>query len=1058
MNTGRILIVDDEAISREMMQSMLSGHFNRFLMAENGQEGLELLKEHGDIVLILLDLVMPVMGGIEMLEILKSSPQFASVPVIVVAGCRADAVYALEKGADDFLAKPFDALELVLRVKNHIQKRQSDLLLHENTCFLQTLFDNLTMGLVIVDPETHIIERTNPAFSAMYGAPREEIEGKPCRQIICKSQSDPCPVCEAGDNIENTERLIVRRNNTMFPVITSVQHVSINGKDRLIESFVDISLQKRVERKFRFNEERLQLLNERFDLATSASGIGVWDLDLKTNLLEWDSRMFNLFGVSSDQVFDAYDIWRTGVHPDDLQLLDEEIYRAIISGTDFDVEFRIVWPDGQIRHIKASAAVVRDDAGNPVRMIGTNYDITARKKTEKKLVAFSEELEQTNLQLSSALEDAQAATQAKSEFLATMSHEIRTPMNGVIGMTGLLLDTDLTPQQSNYAGIIRSSGESLLALINDILDFSKIEARKLDLEEITFDLRTTLDETVEILSSRALEKGLELLCLTDPRVPKALKGDPGRIRQVIINLAGNAVKFTNSGEVFIRTELESENESEAVVRISVKDTGIGISPDRQDEIFAPFTQADGSTTRTYGGTGLGLAICKQLAELMRGEIGVTSTVGAGSTFWFTVVLTKPSGQPAVEPDDPTLKTLSGKNVLIVDDNPTSRFLMITLLDSWGCQYATAPDGDTALTLLKNAVSDNVRFDAAIIDYQMPGMDGEELGRRISANPDLSDIRLILLTPQDWHSDRQVANENGFTACLAKPVRYEQMKNCLALVLGGALHQAVSIDPIRAHNPVDEIITGRKRVLLAEDNIVNQMVAVALLKKMGLTIDVVADGNEAVQALELAPYDLVLMDCQMPIMDGYEATRMIRDPRSKVLNHGIMVVAMTANAMQGDREKCMAAGMDDYITKPVSKKELQRIVLSLVATGTSGQDLGPEARPETETEPYCLVKLLERFEGDRPFVNEIITMTRQDIPRRMGELRSYLKIQDYTSAQREAHTIKGIAANICAYPVRMTADKLEKELEGASPDQVGELIDELDAKVSELFSALEKEFS
>jgi CheY-like chemotaxis protein len=741
MDKTKILIVDDEMMNREMLSLMLADRYDNLILAENGKDGLHKLACHKDVALILLDLEMPVLDGRQMLEILKTSSELKHIPVIVAAGDRHEAIRTLEIGADDFISKPYDPFELLLRVQSHLQRMS---------------------------------------------------------------------------------------------------------------------------------------------------------------------------------------------------------------------------------------------------------DLTQRITAEEKLLAFSEELEGKNIQLESALIEAQAATRAKSEFLATMSHEIRTPMNGVIGMTGLLLDTNLTQTQAQYADIIRSSGEALLSLINDILDFSKIEARKLDLETISFDIRATLDETAEMLSMRAVEKGLELLCLSDLHLPSVLRGDPGRIRQVIINLVGNAIKFTHSGEVFIRSELESETESHVIARISVKDTGIGMPHTCLSTIFDPFTQADGSTTRKYGGTGLGLAICKQLVELMGGTIGVDSVEGKGSTFWFTVALEKTTEQPAAPATALTapLSSISGRNVLVVDDNATSRFLLITLLDSWGCRYATAPDGETAIALLQESVAAGVPFDAAIIDHQMPEMSGIDLARIIRSNPFFAAIKMIMLTSQGWRGDRQASEEVGFDGYLTKPMRHDLMKNCLAIVLGRTSTGETEQAPIVTRHMIAEVLHAKKRVLLAEDNVVNQMVAVALLKKMGLSADVVANGAEAVHALAQIPYDLVLMDCQMPVMDGYEATRVIRDPASNVLDHTIPVIAMTANAMQGDREKCLAAGMDDYVSKPVKLEHLQETTVRLLqkrAAAILADEQKKEAIAAAQTAPYCRDELLERFDGDAEFVQEILAMCRLDLPHRLVAL-------------------------------------------------------------------------
>ena len=798
----------------------------------------------------------------------------------------------------------------------------------------RALVTSAVAGIVIAD-HRGLISAWNPGASTLFGYSEAEALGQPLQMIIPErlraahlAGVERYRQTRTSALMGRTVELIgLHKDGSEFPLEASLAAWEQDGECHFSGILTDITERKRavneVDSVFRLS----------FDLICIASTDGYFKRvnPSFTRVLGWSAE--DLLGQP----------FYTFIHPEDLPATEREVALLAKGQPTVRLENRYRCRDGTYRWLSWTCQPQPDGTLHAIAR-----DVSDHREAEQLRLRAAEELRL-------AKEAAEAANQAKSNFLANMSHEIRTPMNGVIGMTGILLDTELDDAQRSATETIRSSADNLLTVINDILDFSKIEAGRLELERIDFDVRQTIEEAMDLLGDKARRKGIELACDIDAQVPTLVAGDPGRLRQILVNLLSNAVKFTARGEVVVRVGMitdeqsglqrarasgalppETEGTQPLRLRFSVLDTGIGISAPTIERLFRSFTQADASTTRQYGGTGLGLAICKRLAELMGGGIGVTSVEGQGSDFTFTILVV-----PRPPRADTIAACLAGCSVLVVDDSATGRTILKAQLGNWGMRCAVTENGADALALLRARADAGDPLQLAVVDMQMDDMDGMTLTRLIRQDARLAGMRIVLLTSAYIPNQERTTRAAGIDACLSKPVRQEKLRALLAELISSPAsdrQQAVS-------KPGAPSVQLHGRVLVAEDNSVNQRVAAALLAKLGCHAELVANGLETLAALETAPYDVVLMDCQMPELDGFAATRRIRDLERNLPNRKRQViVAMTANAMTGDREACLAAGMDDYLTKPVRADQLLRVLSRFLSADS------PVVRSERDLDP------------------------------------------------------------------------------------------------------------
>ena len=927
------------------------------------------------------------------------------------------------------------------RTENEMVRNKEKL--EETTQRLEFILHATRTGIDIIDEEYNL-HYVDPLWQNVYGDPT----GRKCYEYF-KDCSVPCAKCSIAQALETkqvivSEQVLPKENERIVEVHT-VPFQDKRGQWLAAEFKVDITERKKM-------EEELWKSREQFMLAVNGSQDGIWDWDLRDNSLYLSPKWKEMIGYADDELPSSFQTFENLLHPEDEPGVMDFINRYLKGEySTFNIEFRFRHKDGSYRWILGRGEALRDEEGIPYRMAGSHTDITERKQAEKKL-------QEANQQLAEAKEKAEAANQAKSEFLANMSHEIRTPMNVIIGMSELLVQTELDGEQKEFAGMIKDSADSLLTIINDILDFSKIEAGRLELENTPYNLLTLVEKTISPLTMRAQAKNLELLLSVADNVPPLLLGDPNRLRQVLINLIGNAIKFTEVGKVV----LQIEKDSDQYLRFSVKDTGIGISAAKQEILFQSFSQVDSSSTRQHGGTGLGLAISKKIVELMGGNIGVASTEGEGSIFYFAIPLEEPEGEVILDDDSkaPTLTELEGLKVLVIDDNKANRLIMKEVLERWGLQVNTAPSGKEGLEMLQDAVLQEHSYDLVLLDQQMPDMDGFQVAEKIRQKKGLQNVLMMMVSSVDMQHGAERSHQTGLAGYMVKPIKQSDLLNKIYQILSQSKYW--STHPADQYSDTNDMAVKQvQRILLVEDKAMNRKLATVLLERNGFSVTPAHNGKHALDLLHSGTFDLILMDVQMPEMDGLEATKRIRAEEEKTGGH-IPIIAMTAHAMEGDREKCLEAGMDGYMSKPIDANELYLAIEDVLnktreaATFNQQQVNGPHSSSTQEETVQELTAALKNLGGDKDLLVEMVGLLLNDAYKDLKQLRELLAERDRDSATVVAHGIKGQLGNLGLENGFKTAQELETSIRENRFLEASRLLETLEEKLNNLEHLLSRQ--
>jgi PAS domain S-box-containing protein len=1092
----RILVVDASPPQARDLARVLHDAGLDVETAPDGEGALACLTR-GRFDLVLADLGLPGDSGLDLCRRIKANPRLGALPMVLTTGpVDPDAVLrGLEAGADGFLATDREPDVIVSRVRRllaqpgyrdralalaagreqlrdvlasafedaarlHEQQHQEQAQRHRaeqalatERGQLQTLIDHLPDSIYFKDAAGRYVLDNRAHLRFVGAAGPEDVLGKTVfdlfpPEMAARFAADDQAILRGGQPLIGREEPIVNRAGELRWL--STMKIPLRDAQGQVVGLVCMS---RDITGHKLAADEIRHMTAFLDSLVEALPIMLFVKDARDlRFQRWNRAGEELLGYRREELLgkNDYDIFPRE-EADFFIAKDREVLQGkrLVEIPEETIQTR----SGEERILHTKKIPLLDAEGRPSHLVGISEDITERRRAERELQRAKEAAD-------AAKEVADAANRAKSEFLARMSHEIRTPMNGILGMTELVLETDLTPEQREYLETVKSSADSLLTVINDILDFSKIEAGKLELDACPFSLREALGDTLHLLAFRAAQKGLELAGRVAPDVPDDLVGDPGRLRQVVINLVGNAIKFTEAGEVIVQVRVEEESLAKAqrrkeesqlgafaplreplLLQFSVRDTGIGIPPEKHQLIFQSFAQADTSTTRKYGGTGLGLTISARLVEMMGGRIWVESEAGRGSAFHFTAAFTR-SHEPEAAAPAPQPVNLYGLPVLVVDDNATNRRILEEVLGQWGMHVTAVDGGRSALAALAQARDADTPFGLVLIDGHMPGMDGFMLAECIQQDPRLAGTTLVLLTSGGQPGDVARCRQLGIASYLLKPVKQSELLRALSNALrlprrGEAPVPSAPAEPPESHRPL--------RVLLAEDNPVNQRLAVRLLEKRGHAVVVAGTGKGALAALEQGAFDLVLMDVEMPEMNGFEATAAIRG-REEGTGRRVPILAMTAHALKGDRERCLAAGMDGYIAKPIQPPDLWRAIQAIVPAAEEP----PTALPADVLDPAAV---LASVGGDRALLQEVVQLFSAQVARWLAEMHESLGRGDAGRLRRVVHTLKGAVSNFGTGAAYREAQRLDTLARAGELEQAATTCSDLEKQLNRLLPAL-----